>query len=366
MGIFKKKEQTENTTESNEQSFGYLKNNKSIMGGFLGDRDKRTKRAFNTFLFFLLSVFLTITGIVSFVVQKNEYDFYLINNTTPVGTELKFSRTGATISISDVWTDRNRDLTVVKLKYTNNAYQVLSTNGSNYNLYIATKRKDEPQNIEMSYGMLSTDGDAFLFIKGQLEERAYQVFIANQLDLVSANSINSNPDTETIKENDSITQSLSQYSMNTVDDKGILYFKDQTQTTNVDNINFRINPYSSSTNVYQGSFLNSDNSIDYKKVVSVTSTKAVIEKLQTKIIENTETLKQIDSTMNEYRERLETNPDDSNSVENIKQLEQKKEEIQEIVEATQKTLSMYENAEFDEDSFGKMKKQYEFLALDEN
>lgn len=366
MGLFKKNKITEesNIELTAKESLGYFKNNRSIIGGILGDRDKRTKRAINTFLFFLLATFLTVSGIIMFFYQYNNYSWFLVNNTTPIGTELKFSRTGATVSISDVWTDKERDLTVVKLNYSGGAYQVLSTNGSNYNLYLATKLKDRPENLTMSFGMLSTDGDAFLFIKGRLDERAYQIFIANQLDLVSANSITDDSDAN-INKNESITKSLSQYSMNTVDSKGVLFFKDNTQTTNVDNINFRINPFSSTTNVYQGSFLNDKGEIDYSKVVAVTSTKTVLEKLRTTLEEKKETVKKIDSTMKEYRERLESNPEDSNSIENIKQLETKKQELETDILKTQETLTMYEEAEFDQDSFGKMKIDYQFLNLDQ-
>lgn len=366
MGLFKKNKITEesNIEVTAKESLGYFKNNRSIIGGILGDRDKRTKRAINTFLFFLLATFLTVSGIIMFFYQYNNYTWFLVNNTTPIGTELKFSRTGATVSISDVWTDKERDLTVVKLNYSGGAYQVLSTNGSNYNLYLATKLKDRPENLTMSFGMLSTDGDAFLFIKGRLDERAYQIFIANQLDLVSANSITDDSDAN-INKNESITKSLSQYSMNTVDSKGVLFFKDNTQTTNVDNINFRINPFSSTTNVYQGSFLNDKGEIDYSKVVAVTSTKTVLEKLRTTLEEKKETVKKIDSTMKEYRERLESNPEDSNSIENIKQLETKKQEVETDILKTQETLTMYEEAEFDQASFGKMKIDYQFLNLDQ-
>ena len=99
-----------------------------------------------------------------------------MNNTTPIGSSLEFARSGAEITISDVWTDQNRDVTVVKLGYSQNARKLLSTQGKTIT-YMATKEKDRPKKLEMSYGMLSTDGDAFLFLKGKLEERAYQVLL---------------------------------------------------------------------------------------------------------------------------------------------------------------------------------------------
>src|SRR5699024_11275215 len=51
----------------------------------------------------------------------------------------------------------------------------LSTKGKNYRLYLVSEEEGKPD-VEMQYGILGTQGDGFLFIKGDLGERAYQVF----------------------------------------------------------------------------------------------------------------------------------------------------------------------------------------------
>ncbi|MCH0488332.1 flagellar biosynthesis protein FliS, partial [Enterococcus faecium] len=217
----------------------------SIIGGLLGDKDKRTRHGLRIMLATFLGVLFLLTGLGSYIYQLGNYNYYLVNNTTPIGSSLEFARSGAEITISDVWTDQNRDVTVVKLGYSQNARKLLSTQGKNYNLYMATKEKDRPKKLEMSYGMLSTDGDAFLFLKGKLDERAYQVFIANQVSLISGDDTADDDTKVNVNEADSVTKALSQYSMNDVNNEGVISFGKKAKPVNTpDNINFRINPYS--------------------------------------------------------------------------------------------------------------------------
>lgn len=336
----------------------------SIIGGLLGDKDKRTRHGLRIMLATFLGVLFLLTGLGSYIYQLGNYNYYLVNNTTPIGSSLEFARSGAEITISDVWTDQNRDVTVVKLGYSQNARKLLSTQGKNYNLYMATKEKDRPKKLEMSYGMLSTDGDAFLFLKGKLDERAYQVFIANQVSLISGDDTADDDTKVNVNEADSVTKALSQYSMNDVNNEGVISFGKKAKPVNTpDNINFRINPYSDSTNVYQGSFLTKDGDIDYSKVVAVTSKNNVVSKLEDQLNASNTNIKEIEATKAEYLERLQQNPDDKDSQESIRQLDSRMETEIKAINDTQKLIDQYKNADFNKDSFGDMKTTFKYLTL---
>lgn len=343
----------------------HIKRNYKVIGGILGDKDRRTKRGLRILLVTSLALLFIVTGLIGTIFKYYDYNQYLINNTTPIGSSLTFARSGADITVSDVWTDQNRDLTVVKLLYSANARKLLSTQGKNYNLYMATKKQDQPQKLQMSYGMLSTDGEAFLFLKGKLDKRAYQIFIANQVKLISGDtSNNNNNEANLVNENDTVTKALAQYSMDDVDQKGEISFgKKQKPVNTPDNLNFRINPYSESTNVYQGSFLTKDGDIDYSKVVSVASKKNVVSKLETKVNEQESDIKRIKATKSEYLDRLQQNPDDQDSQESIRQLDTQMKTEATTLARTKKMLSMYQSATFDKNSFGEMQTKFNYLTL---
>ena len=337
----------------------------NVLGGMIGDKDKRTKHSLRIMLVTILGISLIGTGLGGYIYGLHDYNQYLVNNTTPIGTSLTFQQSGAQINVSDVWTDQSRDVTVVKLGYQGNARKLLSTQGKNYHLYMATKKNDQPKNLQMSYGMLSTDGDAFLFLKGKLDKKAYQIFIANQVQLVDDDSSNNTDGGVSVNAYDSITKSLSQYSMNDVNSSGVISFGKKEKPSNTpDNLNFRINPWSDSTNVYQGSFLKSDGSIDYSKVVAVTSKNNVVKKLEDQLNASQNNIKKIDATKAEYLDRLQQNPDDKDSQESIRQLDNRKETETQAMAKTQKVLEMYKNASFNKDSFGDMQTHFEYLTLE--
>lgn len=354
-------------TESKE-NLQYGKN--SVLGGVFGDKDKRTKKGVRSLITTATAVGLMTVGLIGTKIQLNKYNYFLVNNTTPIGTDLTFASSKAVVSIDDVWTDSNKELTVVKLKYNDSAYQLLSSNGKNYNLYMATKQKDRPKKLEISYGMLGTDGNGFLFLKGQLEEKAYQVFLANQVKHISANSggADSSKEISAINEKESMARSLAKYSTSDVDENGIFSnFMSNTENNDEqvpDNINFRINPYSMTTNIYNGSFLDKDGEIDYAKVVSVTSIQEVIEKLEKQISDREDEIKKMDATISEYQDRLEENPKDVSARTNIASLKSKTKQEKEKLRVDKTTLISYKDTSFNEKSFGKVQTKFEYLNLD--
>lgn len=350
--------------EASEEEKNQLFSKKTVEGGIFGDRDSRTRHGLRTMAVTIIAFIFIASGLVMSVVKFGEYQDYLRYNTTPVGTVLQFARSDADITISDVWTDQQKDVTVVKLAYSKNARTKLSNKGANYKLYImGSKLSDKPKDVKMSYGMLSTDGDAFLIIDGKLEEKAYQIFITNQLKMAAVTPESNTGNKITLGEDDSITEALSRYSMAEIDQKGIAIFnKDKQERNDVDHINFRVNPYSLSTNIYQGSFLNEKGEVDYSKIVSITSTKGVIEKLETQRNSSESNIRNIEASITEFRTRLEQNPDDQTSVESINELTKKLDSEKQIVAETNKALEMYNNADFNKDSFGQIQEEYTYVA----
>lgn len=147
------------------------------------DKTKRTKAGMRHLITLLSLIVIFVVGVMLYGYKSHDYKMYQMNNTTEIGSDLKFTKSESTVKIDDVWTDENRDVTVVKLGYDNKARDLLSTKGKNYNLYMVTDG-DKPD-VKLKYGMLGTEGDGFLFIKGKLDKKAYQLYIANTVELTT-------------------------------------------------------------------------------------------------------------------------------------------------------------------------------------
>ena len=341
-----------------------------------GDRDSRTRQGISFFIMLLVAIIAVIFFTIYLFVSIAKYQQYLKDNTTEIGTELTFAKSSAKVTLSDVWTDKDRNVTMVKLGYDKQARNLLSTKGKNYKIYLIDDEGKKPKNVEISYGLLGTQGDGYLFIKGPLEEKAYQILLTNQVELSTGSSSEgdedvsaeegsgdvSNQKAEKVTDA-SIKESLSNASKGDVSKNGILDFTKNSSEPNADYINFRVNAYSDSTKVYKGSFLAPNNDIDYGKVVRQTSLKNVIKDIDDEIKEREEKAKTYEVSLEEYEGRLKDNEDDSTAKSNVKQVKESIEENNEKLENLRKLKKRYEESNFDKSSFGEMQEDYEATPL---
>lgn len=360
--IFKSKRERRREKENRDENF-------EMFRGWFGDRDYRTRQGLvNAFLVLSATiilgfgVFLSVTGFA-------KYQSHLANNTTPIGDDLQFRKSEATLKFGGAWTDKNRDVTVVKLKYTKQARDILSTQGKQYKIFIVDNDNKVQKNIKMAYGMLGTKGDGFLFINGKLDEKAYQVILTNQLDVIDDSDSDDSSASESAKiarKADRLTQteieeSLSKTRRSDVDDDGRIDFGKNSRKPNVDYIDFRVNTYSDTTKVVKDSFLTSDGNIDYAKVLDKTTVEDVINNVVSEIQASEARLENHKERISEFEDRVKQNKDDKDAQANIDSLERKVEDEKENLEQLEKLKETYENGNFDKSSFGNMQEDFKMI-----
>lgn len=370
MGLFgknnKEPKQNDQTSENNQFEEDELYNDRHIIGGIWGDRDKRTRKGVRNMIIMIIACILTLIGSVSIVSGQLKYNNFLINNTTPLGTALTFTKSKtAKLNVASVWTDKQRKTIIVNLAYDSSAHAVLSSSGNKYKLRLATSNNKLPKGIHMEYGLLGTDGNGYLFLRSDkpLTKRAYQIFITNQLKLSSGSVDSVNEDADTTESDKSITADLSDYSMDSVDSAGVISRGKGARESIVDSINFRVNPYSDTTQIYKGSFLNSDGSFDYKKIIQVTTVKRKVAQIDKSIRKQNTNLKALQKTLIEYQGRLKENPNDATATTNISTTKDSIESTKSAIESLNKKRSRYLENDLNKESFGKMQTKFKYVYI---
>src|SRR5699024_9278618 len=125
-----------------------------------------------------------------------------------------------------------------------------------------------------------------------------------------------------------IEESLSKLKQGDVSKKGHIDFgtgKDKKEEPNVDYTSFRVNVISDSTKVFNGSFLDEDNNIEYGKCVEQTSTKDAIKNIDEKIAELEEIQERNDESLDELEYRVKRDKNDEDSKESIESIKEKQE-----------------------------------------
>lgn len=338
-----------------------------------GDRDARTRQGVT----FFIILFLNILGVIIFsfflIVQLAKYNTYLKENTTKIGTELEFAKSKAKVTLGDVWTDKKRDVTMVKLSYDKQSRNLLSTKGKNYKIYLIDKEGKKPKNVKISYGILGSEGDGYLFIKGKLQEKAYQILLTNQIQLSTGESTSDDEatgevnDVENQKAEDvsdaSIKRSLSDSSQGDISDNGVMDFSKNGNEPNADYIDFRVNAFSKSTKIFNGSFLKANGDIDYGKMIEQTSLKSIIKEIDKKIKDREEKAKTYKVSLEEYEQRYKDNKEDSDAKGNVDSVKDSIKENNEKLKNLKELKEKYEKSNFDKSSFGEMQEDYTATPL---
>ena len=362
--LIKSKRQRRREKENRDRNFDMFR-------GWFGDRDTKTKQGLiNAFLVLLafatiaLGVLLTFSGFA----KRQEY---LKTNTTPIGEDLKFKSSEAKLKFGGAWTDKNRDVTVVKLGYNKKAREELSTKGTQYKLFVVDNDNKIQKHAKISYGILGTQGDGFLIIDGKLDKKAYQIVMTNQLKVTKGDSTEETTGDKSDAEklansNDKLTQSeiessLSGTEAGDVDSKGRIDFTKNSSKPSVDYIDFRVNAYSEKTKVLKDSLRKPDGSIDYSKILDKTTLNKMIKKIDGSIKAKKNEIKRYKSSRKEFEDRVKENKSDDDAKSNVESLKKKIEEDEDALDRLENLKDQYENEEFDKSSFGDMQEKYKVI-----
>lgn len=303
-----------------------------------------------------------------------DYRYIVRTNTTPPGTEMAFSQSEAPVMLDGVWTDKNRDVIVARIGYAEQSNQMLSTTGANYEIGLmaenplAEKEKsDKETHLAMSYGILGMQGDGYLIMTGNFEEKAYQIIIRNYVNLATGetqyatntagDSVVADPDSN------EMARMLAEYKSDDLDTETGIVTNEDVENDRIetpDFVNFRINPYSPNTVVYDGSFLDEEGNLDYDEIIRATSISTIENDTRNKINTSRKNIEGYQAQVQEYTNRLQANPNDSSASSGLESayanIEIEKSNIAQFIQQ----LDVLQNTSFKQSDFGDIQETMNF------
>ncbi|HCY6114522.1 hypothetical protein J2K72_14230 [Staphylococcus aureus] len=343
-----------------------------IEGGIGGDKDPRTKRDMRT-------TFIAIFAIVLFGFSSilcgfgfQSYANYKKNNTEEFGSTKTFTRSDAKVKFSEVWTDKNREVTIVKLGYPQISQEKLSNRGKAYKIYM--KPKGEKPKVKVAYGILGVEGDGYLFIKGKLKDQPYHIGIENTLSLTTKSISQSSSSSKNIDEENGIESAISSINEDGSSDSAFSNDDDAKKAKKErDFIKFIINPYSDNTKIYKGSFLTASGDINYSKIISQTSTDSAIKSKEKEKEKHESNLKDLKISKKEYADRVKDEKKKSESKKkdkdkdvrdnksknesNLEKAEQSIKDEEKAIDSINSEIDKLKNSNFGKADFGDMQEK---------
>lgn len=313
----------------------------------LGDSSPRTSKTFASTVGVAAASLLVIASLTGYGVQSVRYQNVVRQSSSPIGSQLTFQRSSASITLADLYTDTDQSVLIARFSVENADSEKLPFRGSDYKVYIASDSLGKNvEKMDILFGKLSTDGDMFLVIP-KPSRSVYSIFIKNTKYLATQSTTDSDSNvvditptspadsSDSSDDTRSLTKSLSSYRYNpAAESKGYV-----VQSDSSDVIGFRmtldpgIKDAAHSPKVLDAKLLN-DSSFDFKAFFDAVFKKSAKDELSNEHDKLIAQEKQLEQTRSEYRDRLAANPADTDAAAGLKdvqsqidKIEQKKSDI---------------------------------------
>jgi hypothetical protein len=143
------------------------------------DKTKLFQTAYSQFITSIVCIVLLVLSLIFIIKGNSAYKRDIRLSSSPVGTNLQFTKSNADLTISGLYTDEKNSVLIARL--TPNSSARLPFKGADFNVFLASDplNKFGNQKTDILFGRLGVDGDFFLIIPKPLND-VYTIAIANK------------------------------------------------------------------------------------------------------------------------------------------------------------------------------------------
>lgn len=202
------------------------------------DNSERTSAVNKPFIRTTIALVMMMIAIIALPFGIIRYNAVVAKSSTMIGSELKFERSDAGVTLQNIYTDKKSNVLIARLKLSDSAQANLPFKGSDYKVMIGAKSLKGLEEVSVLFGKMSSDGDMFLVIPKPNIKEIYTLFIINERYVAAADS--SKIGAKTISDTDlnrSIANTLSAYDVDRKKDKNAVT---SVKSDNLDAITFKL------------------------------------------------------------------------------------------------------------------------------
>lgn len=292
-------------------------------------------------------------GLYGYGVQVNNN---LVNHSaTKIGSTATFKRSDATATITNYYTDKERDVLIARISIDQSTTNPMPYRSTDY--LVLQIQDGVSTQVPLIFGRVGTDGDLFVIIPNPEPDKVYKLAIINYNYL--GNDVSVNTDSESVDlDSQSIAKALSNATDLTKSDD------DSSSDSSVDTDNvifqFTLNP-AVETKDYQAETLSvkslwktnkkGELVFNFEKYWELVYKQPLIESTQKRLQEISDTISKLQEQLQTAEDTLSENPKDEAALSKKSSLETQIKNQQEIQEEQSENLKNYRNLSFDEADF---------------
>lgn len=329
-----------------------------------GDDSPRTLSVGRAGIAVIVSTAILILSIIGIFAGVFFHSHIEARSSTAKGTTMTFPVSNQEVTLKQLYTDKNKDVLVARLKVPSDAS--LPYRGSDYNVYLQSKSLKKYAKADILFGRISTDGDMFLVIPKPTDD-VYSVFIENTKNLsAEANSGgSSSTGTEAQDTKKSFSKAISDYTYEDEDGKGGTY----SVNTGEDAISFRMTtkpaPFFDKSNykpeVLNTNLMNKDNKFNFENFFNTAFKKKIINDLTQKHDNADQSYKYYQDKLDELDARIKDNPNDNDAIRQRSNDQDKADDFKNKRKEFAQQITDYQEANYSDEMFENMQTEAEVL-----
>lgn len=324
------------------------------------DNSKRTMRIKTPYRVIIAAAVCMLVSVVWMGAGALTYNDVVAKSSSPIGTKLEFGRSGATISISDIYTDEAKSCLIVRFSGDDSEMLKLPYKGTDYHVFLQADVYDGMEETSVLFGKMSTDGDMFLVIPSPTDD-VYSVILRNDKYVAggqSSSSLGSSASSSapSLDDSESLAKALSQYKYDdTADDrKGVV----QLPSDSYDAVGFRVtlDPAFKNDDAYRakvlpGKLLSDDGQFDFEKFFNAAFKDASIDTLNAEHDSLMQQKEQLEDRKAELDERIADNPSDNAAISAASDVESQLKQINSRMKDIAEQITSYSEMSYSDDLF---------------
>lgn len=321
-----------------------------MFNSFYLDNSNRTKQIQTPFKICVITLIVAVISLFWIIGSTIRYNWVVESSSTPIGTQLKFERSNAQIKLSGIYTDKKNDVLIARLTPEDNGNRKLPFKGKDYKIFIYNNGLISNSKMPILFGRLSTDGDMFLVIPKPLKT-VYSIFIYNTKyvdtgkNLEQSTTLDNDNNIARLGEENiskSITKALSNFNYTDVTTSNA--YKIEGNENDVISFRLGLAPILD-TKDYKPVKINErllDNNVfNFEKFFNAVFKKYALKVLNNKYEYNSDRMRRLKDTQEEYNERLAQNPDDTDAQNGLQEVESNIERLDKDLEDILKQKQEY-------------------------
>lgn len=334
------------------------------------DNSQRTFAVSKPFTRTTIALIALIIAIIWLPIQIFRYNAVVERSSTMIGSELKFERSEAGVTLQNIYTDKSSKVLIARLKLSEEAQANLPHKGTDYRVMIGAKSLKGLKEVSVLFGKMSSDGDMFLVIPKPDLKEIYTLFIVNEKYVAAADSTkigskNVN-DTDLDK---SIANTLSAYDIDKKKDKNAVT---TVKSDNLDAITFRlamtpgVNNDKYKPTVLDADLLNEETKeFDFEKFFNVLFKDVALKNFKREYENLASQKKQIQSTIDEAKSKLQINQYDKAASQVLAKANDQMSTVEQDMTKLATDISNYESLQYSPDLFSNLNTKAKVFNIDD-